>query len=171
MTYSNDDAMASDAAFATVTNIKTYLKNSMTTSDTDITANKGVIVNLDVLANLKNMANEVKIYIWIINNDAAAATLKVKGCATSACANITADFSVDVGGAKAQDANKVIVQEISLVKNSDGTIKLMLNGDSTNAKDLWHDATNNKLWVQFTFLTSLKIKFTTFQLFISKYLI
>jgi hypothetical protein len=168
VTYSNNDALSSNSAFDTVTNIKTYLTYTMTTADTGITANNGVIVNLDVLSNLKNMANEVKIYMWVINDDAAAAVLKVKGCATSACSNITADFSVDVGGAKAQDANKVIVQEISLVKNTDGTIKVTLNGDTANAKNVWHDATNNKLWVQFTFVTSAKIKLSTFQLFISK---
>jgi hypothetical protein len=114
------------------------------------------------------MENELKIYLWITNEDDDNKVLKVKGCATSVCSNIIRDFSVDVGGAKTQVAKKIAIQEISLVKNADGTIKLTLNRDAANAKDIWHDSRNNKLWVQFTFVTSKKIKLSTFQVFISK---
>jgi hypothetical protein len=166
--FSANDDMANTIGFDTVTNIKSYLKYTMTSADEDTTANSGVIVNLDILGNLKKMENELKIYLWIANEDDENKVLKVKGCATSTCSNIIRDFSVDIGGAKAQVSKKIAIQEISLVKNADGTIKLTLNRDDANAKDIWHDSKNNKLWVQFTFVTSKRIKLSTFQVFISK---
>ena len=142
----------------------------MTTAHTDVVANNGVIVNLDVLGNLKTQSNEVKLYMWIINDSAATPTLTIKGCAASPCA-VLADFTLEVGGGSAFTANKLIIQEISLVKNPGGTIKVTANGDSANAKDLYHDATNNKLWVQFTFVTQVKLKLSFFHINISKHLL
>jgi hypothetical protein len=85
VTYSTDDPMASAAVFDTATNIDSYLKYTMTTADTSLTANNVVVLNLDVLGNLKNMNNEVKIYMWVTNDNSADAILKVRGCATSTC--------------------------------------------------------------------------------------
>lgn len=168
MTYSMSDALADNPNFISQTNIRSYLLSTITTTHTDLSANNGVIVNLDILRNLKKMENEIKIYMWIANEDTDDKILKVRGCASSTCSSISTDFSVEVGGSKSQNANKLIIQEISLIKNSDGTIKLTLNGDSTNAKNLWHDSANDKLWVQFTFVNSNKIKLSVFHVFISK---
>ncbi len=170
MTYTAADTMVTNAAYDTATNIKNNLKYSMTTAHADPLANNGVIVNLDVLGNLKSQSNEVKLYMWIINDSATTPTLKIKGCAASPCATVT-DFTVEVGGGSAFTANKVIIQEISLVKNAGGTIKVTANGNTADAKDLYHDAALNKLWVQFTFVTEVKLKLGYFQINISKHLL
>ncbi len=138
----------------------------MTTTDTDTTANKGLFLNFDPLQLLPTMTNRIVIYLRVMNNGSADATLSVNGCVVAGTCAATTDYTNSIPGGTAITSKTYDLQRFSLLYDTtNNSVKVTLNSGAETAA--YYDTTNQKFTLQLTFTTVAEIILSYMQMNIS----